>query len=379
MLNALNYRPAEGHREKELTETCCWNAPDPNSQIEDSDEEVNREPIMLRYGLYFISGVYLQDETTLRMGGANTVSQQCIRSLYNVLHESDLNVAFRIKAISDKTNTRTQNRKRQARDVRCVARREELVAQETPLADRGITIKPLPREHGADIRAFFRSRTDQDGDHQRDQEGIDDVIARIWRQFPYDLFENAPNHHSSHEGSYLLLSAQQRQDTTIDVFRTTDLREIFSRVVVKIVKDDKWKNLEFRRYFPGKDFVTPMKLQNFPRMRYYQEWRTLMDSLSFEEAEIVRRSIWKTFKTFQWLPLTDADRLWNTKVVKKSDDWIHLPYYDKKPVVRIGLNGELVQNARRVKLYKEAVIVSSGEDGDVDRQRDPEIEVIELD
>jgi hypothetical protein len=51
MLNALNYRPAEGHREKELTETCCWNAPDPNSQIEDSDEEVNREPIMLRYGL----------------------------------------------------------------------------------------------------------------------------------------------------------------------------------------------------------------------------------------------------------------------------------------------------------------------------------------
>ena len=104
-----------------------------------------------------------------------------------------------------------------------------------------------------------------------------------------------------------------------------------------------------------------------------------MDSLSFEEAEIVRRSIWKTFKTFQWLPLTDADRLWNTKVVKKSDDWIHLPYYDKKPVVRIGLNGELVHNARRVKLYKEAVIVSSGEDGDVDRQRDPEIEVIELD
>jgi hypothetical protein len=35
------------------------------------------------------------------------------------------------------------------------------------------------------------------------------VVVCIWRQFPYDLFENMPNHHSSQEGSYLLLSVQQ--------------------------------------------------------------------------------------------------------------------------------------------------------------------------
>lgn len=383
MLNALNYRPAEGQRETELTHTCCWNATREHTNLDnvDSDQDEDTAPVMLAHGLYFISGVFLQDQTTLRMGGGNTVSPQCIRSLYSVGHDRDLNVAFHIKAIYESANPRTQNRRKEPVDVSLVVPRDELVAQDTPLADLGITMQPLPREHGADIRAFFRNRMDADVDHQREPEGIDDVVTRIWRQFPYDLFENAPNHRCNDEGCHLLLSKQQRQDATIDVFRTIDLRQLFSRVVVKIVQPEKWKDLEFRRYFPAKGFVAPKRLQNFPRMRYYREWNTLMNRLSLEEAEVVRKSIWKTFKTFEWLPLTDADRLWNTKQVKPSHEWIHLPQCDKKPVVRIGLNTKLVQNARSVRLYKrpEIVEVSSDEELGVDRAQSAEIVTVDSD
>ena len=60
MLNALNFRPAEGQRETDLTETCCWNLypDDMDSDVVESDDEEDPIPVLLDYGLYFISGVY---------------------------------------------------------------------------------------------------------------------------------------------------------------------------------------------------------------------------------------------------------------------------------------------------------------------------------
>jgi hypothetical protein len=209
----------------------------------------------------------------------------------------------------------------------------------------------LHQEAGPDIIALHEDHMDQD-EHEQ-EETIDDVVKRIWRQFPYDLFENAPNHRSNRQGSHLLLSEEDRREATIEVFRNTDLSRLFSRVVVKIVRPDKWEGLEFKRYFPGKGFIPPTRFQNFHRMRYFQEWNTLMDGLSVDEAQVVRGSIWKIFKTFKWLPLTDTDRLWNTKRVKPTNEWIHLPHDDNKPVVRIGLNGTLVRDARSVRIFVE--------------------------
>jgi hypothetical protein len=134
-------------------------------------------------------------------------------------------------------------------------------------------------------------------------------------------------------------------------------------VVVKKVGAHNWENLEFKRYFPEKGYRPPTRLQNFPRMRYFQEWNTLMDTLSQDNADIVRASVWKIFQTFKWLPLTDADRVWNTRRVKKpAKEWIHLPHDDNKPVVQIALNAELVKNARSIQLSVGAPVSNSGEE-----------------
>ncbi len=201
----------------------------------------------------------------------------------------------------------------------------------------------------------------------QDQETIDDVLKRIWRQFPYDLFENAPNHQSNQEGSHLLRLEQGRREATIKVFQNTDLTQFFSSVVVKIVQPDKWHDLEFRRYFPAKGFVPPTYLQNFRRMHYFQEWNTLMDNLSLDDATSIQESFWVTFQTFHWLPLTESDQVWNTRSVKPTKGWVHLPYHDNKPVVRIGLNGTWVRDARSIQL---AVVQTSDRDENLDVEID---------
>jgi hypothetical protein len=357
MLNALNYRPAEGQRETDLTQTCCWNVypDDMDSDILESDDDEDPIPVMLDYGLYFISGVILQEKKALRMGRGDTVTMDSIMRLYEIQKDEDLNIAFclTLQAKPSRRSKRTRNSQNVPVDVHPVASGAGLVPPDAPLKEPGIEATALPQEAGPDIVALQMDPTDQDeGD---EEESADDVVARIWRQFPSNIFEIAPIHRSSNqEGSQLLLSVKDQKVATIEVFQDTDLSRLFSRVVVKIVRPDKWEGFQFKRYFPPKGHSPPTRLQNFHRMQYFKEWNALMMRLSTERAQGVRDSVWNTFKTFKWLPLTDTDRLWNTKKVKATREWTHLPYDDNKPVVQIGLQGALVQDAQSVQLFVES-------------------------
>lgn len=58
MLNVLNYQPAEGLRETELTKVDCWN-------VQHVDEHEVPDLILLHYELYFIYGNYCFNEEFL--------------------------------------------------------------------------------------------------------------------------------------------------------------------------------------------------------------------------------------------------------------------------------------------------------------------------
>jgi hypothetical protein len=370
MLNAVNYRPAEGQAETELTQTSCWNLypDDVDPEIVDSDEDADPVPIMLDHGLYFISGVTCQEGIALRMGAGDRVSMDCVQRLYGIRDEQDLNIKFNVRTLHanplDRNRSRIQNRRKVPLDIRDILDVEELRAQDRPLEDRGIVMRPLPLEAGPDIIALDVNHMDEDMPER--VESIDDIIARMWRQFPYDLFENAPNHRSNRQGSHLLMTRQQREDATVEVFKNTDLRGIFCRVVLKVVNAKDWQNLQFKRFFPSKGFKAPTRFQNFQYMRYFLEWNALMGRLSDEDAERVRGLMWQRFKTFQWLPLTDTDRCWNTKR-KTGPQWKHLPVDDNKPAVHIALNETLVRDANRVR-------ISAGSD---DEGSDSDVQLIE--
>ena len=92
-----------------------------------------------------------------------------------------------------------------------------------------------------------------------------------------------------------------------------------------------------------------------------------MDNLSLDDATSIQESFWVTFQTFHWLPLTESDRVWSTRRVEPTKGWVHLPYHDNKPVVRIGLNGTWVRDARSIQL---AVVQTSDRDENSDVEID---------
>jgi hypothetical protein len=112
MLNALSYRPAEGQRETDLTQTCCWNVypDDMDPDIVESDEDEDPVSVMLDYGLYFISGVFLQEGIALRMGAGDTVSMDSIMHLYDVRNDQELTIAFHLKTWKGDPSQRNNNR-----------------------------------------------------------------------------------------------------------------------------------------------------------------------------------------------------------------------------------------------------------------------------
>ncbi|KAI0261473.1 hypothetical protein BC834DRAFT_830261 [Gloeopeniophorella convolvens] len=147
----------------------------------------------------------------------------------------------------------------------------------------------------------------------------------MWRQFPFDIFERAPNQRSAQQSAYILLMSHDREQTTVEVFQRTDFTGIFRCMAAKLVSTETWDDTQFKRYFPPKGFEPPRALQNFRLMKYYRDWNALMLQLSVTDAERVRQQVFETFKTFKWLPLTGSDRMWATKKLRGGDSIRHLP------------------------------------------------------
>ncbi|KAH9015369.1 hypothetical protein EDB85DRAFT_2156740 [Lactarius pseudohatsudake] len=148
-----------------------------------SPDELNPHSVMLEHGLYFISGVTLQQGIALRMGGGDTVLMDSIAQLYGVADEEDLNIRFNVRAwhgnAHERNNSRIQNRRKVPVDVRDIVADEELQAQDRTLAEQGVATMPLPREAGPDIAPPCVHQMNEGRDPE---ESINDRVARIWRQ-----------------------------------------------------------------------------------------------------------------------------------------------------------------------------------------------------
>jgi len=130
-----------------------------------SDEDEEPTPIMLDHSLYFLSGVFLQENFTLQMGCGDTVPMDDIQSFYRVYSWQDLNVTFWVKTqhadLEGRAKlNRIQNRQKVPVDVQLVTGRDELLADDTPFADQGIVSQISHREAGPDISLSHRDNMD---------------------------------------------------------------------------------------------------------------------------------------------------------------------------------------------------------------------------
>jgi len=198
------------------------------------------------------------------------------------------------------------------------------------------------------------NQMDVDNHDNHDAAGVlprddpDVLLSNIWKQFPHDVMASAPNKASATQGSYLLLSSEDRTLATHSLFQKHDFTGIFAAIQARQVSSDVWTGKTMESYFPKKGYVPVGRVQNFPRCQYYIQWMELMNRLPKKYEDIVRSEVAKKFITLHWLPHPDSDRMWVTRRTGTSSMWIGAIGVKTAPI--IGINGKHCRNLSSIKL-----------------------------
>jgi hypothetical protein len=314
--------------------------PDADSD-DDSDDDFEEvlEPMLYDQGLYFAADIITIDKVyRLTVVRAMDVDHLC--QLYKTECLSALQQQFRVPQLtlekSCVNRTRVSNRNRNTMDVTYL--QDEGVPRPSlnlGLAVQGVNLRPVMRPRGPDVELYPDIIEISD-----DDDNIDEIVDRIWRQFPADILAKAPNRKSSAADSYVHLNLRGRETATVDMFKTFDLSPIFSEVRARAVPSSFWGDTLFHRFFPPQSVqAKPVgKLQNFPYMKYYRDWIGIAKRLNRAHFQLVVMSLKPKFMELYWLPLAQTDRLWCTRVMRGSDWHVYPNSACGKPCPQIAIN-----------------------------------------
>lgn len=319
MINALFYRPAEGTAENELIAKCS-----PYVRVPDNPTET--EPVLYDRGLYFVSDI-IDDPGCYRLPKERTITNRTLAVMYGCQDVRSIDHDFKFENVAGISTEGNRKRVpppiRNTMDIRDVPEDgPECEDVQFHLQQCGIAVRPRLRMSGMDVDLLDESDTD---DEYAD-DNVDAIVTQLWKQFPFDVFQLAPNHRSYMEGSYVLLDEAQRSRITHDIFKSLDLRGVFERVQYRIVDMKIWGGKIFDRYFPQKHYVRPKRLQQFTKATYYRNWMDMLSRLNDEDAELVRRRVRRQFNKLLWVPFPGSDRMWQTKRMD-TREWLREPKY----------------------------------------------------
>lgn len=360
MLNAIMSRPRDWRAERALRDACCLRVPyDVDIADEDSlDQEFDVNdirPMPEAQGMYVVADIRRdarRDWLRLPQDRVIELPQLCI--LYKAATLSDIRTAMGAGGITvgrRRANpARLNNRISQTSNVEWV-NPDAITDCVFGLNDRGIRLHPSIRLAGPDQGA---SSDDEPDDFERnvtrDIGGLlypDSIIDRIWAQFPYDLIQVSPNLKSRRDPAYTTLNAEQQMKVTLELFKRPVLP--FRTAWVRFRDQKFWSTTQFDRFFPPKG-ARLENLQNFTGCRYFRDWMIVMTQATPQHAKAIRAKVHKKFMQILWLPHTESDRMWSTKIPLKSHDyhkWTMLSLTDPAedgPGPRIALNHSLTQD-----------------------------------
>lgn len=316
-LNALHQRPDDRQVSLKLLDVVTFhvkNREEDDSPDEDYDDEPPTVPVGYSQGLFFAADLVLDDYVwrlyrTPRL--VQFVSDDLYR-MYNCGNQHDIEQLLGYSSEQSRSKVHPQrvaNRRMQT-DVVVFVRPEEAAEELVPafaLHAAGVEVVPKLAISGEDINI----------------EGLDDdlcdpdmLMQSIWRQVPADIFKTSPNRKSATSPAHTLLTAEQRESATWQIFKSLDLAEVFPHAYVYQLNKRSWDSL-FDVYFPPKG-SPPLhpSAQNWGVMTYYGRWKDLMSRVSEEDSTRVRRNVKVLFDTMKWLPNAKSDRVWQTKTVK---------------------------------------------------------------
>jgi hypothetical protein len=335
MLNSLFVREPDRHDDIALREATGRRV------LTDEDETlVNRlsasEPVQEDHGLFWLSDIWIEgrNKTYARVPELPLASET-MASLglwLRFFNETDW-VSFQSNFPNALTQggkrnpLRTKNRlQRMTIDVDLVQDPSQRApAAGFDLSARGV-VSTVPRKRQHDQPGYFGERRvrgrviEFEDSDESEAEGAqapalnpDDLIEKIWRQWPVDVFKVAANLKQARLGCHMHIPLALRDFVTTHWFKTTDLRGVFAQCRVRIGDHTLWDQA-FEYYFPNTDVVLPTHQQHFTHLRYFNMWRRWTGlGLSQPHVNTVRRRLRKEFNTLTWVPAASRERVWNTR------------------------------------------------------------------
>lgn len=142
---------------------------------------------------------------------------------------------------------------------------------------------------------------------------VSELLQNIWRQYPSDIFQKLGNPKSTNKNAvastYSPLSMDERQNLTLADINKLELGGLFNQVQWRRATKEEWQ-AAFGFLFPTRTHVVPKAAQHYKNLRYYDEYRNLLDDVSDEKAGEVREKLWELMADVAWIPGVLSDKVW---------------------------------------------------------------------
>lgn len=319
-INALHRRPDDRQASLSLLDVVTYHVPrvgEDDSSNDEYDDQPPTVPVGYAQGLFFIGDIVLDDYVWRLHRTARMIPllEEHLPRMYQCgsRHEIEHRLGHGSSQSRSKVHPqRVANRQTHTEAVELIQteRAVEDLVQEFALLAAGVEVAPKLAISGDDINV-----EGPDDDHC----DPDALMQLIWRQVPSDIFKTSPNRKSATAAAHTLLSADQRDSATWQLFQSLDLTEVFPHAYIYRSDARAWASL-FNVYFPPKG-SPPLHpgAQNWGSMTYYGRWKDLMSRVSSDDSARIRRDVKVLFDTMKWLPNAKSDRLWQTKTVKSKN------------------------------------------------------------
>lgn len=176
------------------------------------------------------------------------------------------------------------------------------------LSARGYQLPPRLRDEGSDVE-FLEVSDDED-----EAVDIDQKLSNLWRQSLVDITAKVANRQGSSDSSYCKLSKYERDHVNDATYQDLHLRVYFSDCQFKNATKKVWA-AAFDKLWPRKDAKLTGNPQNYPSMKYYLEWTSMIElDPDLDRINAMRTSLRQRFDTLKWIPSVQSDRVWYTKV-----------------------------------------------------------------
>ena len=336
MLNAVMSRPDDRFAERTLADACAMKVP-PHVNFDDAasfvpDEDDSLVPVGSRLGVYFLADIVRnQHGLWWRVPPTHAAEMRLLLLMYSIRNRTDLECLMGAKGaafVQRAANpTRTSNKKPITLAVEHV-NPDAIVPLDLDLEANGVAIIRAQAIAGNDLQALSAAMED-DQEEFNDGRAIfidegstpDNIVSHIVAQWAFDILQVSPNKKARSNSSYVTLTHAQLAIVTLDIYRNTIIP--FEKVWVRARDQDYWK-LQFDRFFPPKNAVATNRLQNFATCRYFMMLDRLMASVSTLHANMIRAAARILFRKFRWLPHTESDRMWQTRVPRPLAHWTTL-------------------------------------------------------